>query len=161
MEERGIARAWLTRRIYRSHFKGPTADDYVLPCAHYEMGALAWTEAINAGSDARLSSRVDLSDCGEEGTEESEGKGEKAEGTEEKAEEERGGLDARSGAVEEEEDRRVSLDAFRKEKVAECQASLDKAAAWESYVLDTRCGMRVKTGTETLEWYRKRMGWTS
>ena len=51
------------------------------------------------------------------------------------------------------------LEEFRKEKVEECQASLDKAAAWEAFVLDARCGMRVQTGVETLKWYRKRMGW--
>ena len=60
---------------------------------------------------------------------------------------------------QDENDRETPLDEFRKEKVEECQASLDKAAAWEAFVLDARCGMRVQTGVETLKWYRKRMGW--
>lgn len=51
------------------------------------------------------------------------------------------------------------LDEYMKEKIEECQASLDRAAGWESFVLDARSGMKVQTGIETLRWYRRRMGW--
>lgn len=65
--------------------------------------------------------------------------------------------DAQEGA--EGDDDESSLEEYRREKVAECQASLDRAAGWEAFVLDARCGMRVQTGGETLKWYRRRMGW--
>ncbi|PKS06711.1 hypothetical protein jhhlp_006785 [Lomentospora prolificans] len=29
-------------------FKGGTKEDYILPCAHYEMGVLSWTEACSS-----------------------------------------------------------------------------------------------------------------
>lgn len=90
------------------------------------MGALAWTEAIDAKPEDFPASDPDPAP-------DSDGKAEEVPS---------------------------SLEEFRKEKVEECQASLDKAAAWEAFVLDARCGMRVQTGVETLKWYRKRMGWT-
>jgi hypothetical protein len=46
---------------------------------------------------------------------------------------------------------------FRLAKVAEAQTWLDKVAKWESFVLDTRIGMRVQTGLEVLKWFRKKM----
>lgn len=110
--------------LFSAEFKGPTKEDYVLPCAHYEMGVLAWTEAIGA--------------CPEDFPTASDPDGANSEG-------DKGG--------------EVSLEEFRKKKVEECQARLDKAAAWEAFVLDARCGMRVQTGLETLKWYKKRMGW--
>ncbi|SPO04074.1 related to Mitochondrial outer membrane protein IML2 [Cephalotrichum gorgonifer] len=136
-------------KLDRSNFKGPTKDDYILPCAHYEMGALAWTEAIGTptgGLSASLG-HLDLSG-GETQTEKK--TDEKGDGEKEAGEKE--------GAVEDGEGD-VDPDEFRKKKIAECQASLDKAAAWEAFVLDARCGMKVQTGIETLKWYRKRMGW--
>jgi hypothetical protein len=57
------------------------------------------------------------------------------------------------------EDERETLDAYRKRKVDECQASLEKAAAWDAFVLDSRCSMRVQTGLETVKWFRRKMGW--
>lgn len=112
-----------------AEFKGATKEDYVLPCANYEMGALAWTEAIGANLE-------DFPTSDPSGSSESDEK-----------------------AADGENGKEASLEEFRKEKVEECQASLDKAAAWEAFVLDARCGMRVQTGVETLKWYRKRMGW--
>ncbi|KAL7948842.1 hypothetical protein V8C42DRAFT_230587 [Trichoderma barbatum] len=44
------ARALLQEKIIaldRSVFKGPTKDDYVLPAAIYELGAIAWAECCN------------------------------------------------------------------------------------------------------------------
>ena len=45
---------------------------------------------------------------------------------------------------------------FRRAKVEEAQSWLDKAAKWESFVLDTRIGMRVQTGLEVLKWYQNK-----
>lgn len=160
-----------------SCFKGPTKEDYVLPCAHYEMGALAWTEAINAGSDSLpdLDSmdqeKARGSEAGGEGTVEKESQangerkvdGESGTDGESKPEaqnkpdgQSEAGTQSGEGSKREGDD---SLDEYRKGKIEECQASLDRAAGWEAFVLDARCGMRVQTGVETLRWYRRRMGW--
>lgn len=48
---------------------------------------------------------------------------------------------------------------WRRRKLDECQAQLDKAKAWEAYTLDARIGMRVQSGLETVAWYRAKMGW--
>lgn len=138
--------------VCSSCFKGPTKEDYVLPCAHYEMGALAWTEAINAGTEP---DSADLSGARED-----------AEGTEVEGERKVDGEDKLNGESKAEVPNREGSkqegdphDDYRKKKIEECQASLDRAAGWESFVLDARCGMRVQTGVETLRWYRGRMGW--
>ncbi|PNY23530.1 Mitochondrial outer membrane protein iml-2, partial [Tolypocladium capitatum] len=49
--------------------------------------------------------------------------------------------------------------AYRREKLDECQAQLDKVRAWEAYTLDARMGMRVQSALETLGWFRGKMGW--
>lgn len=51
--------------------------------------------------------------------------------------------------------------AYRKEKFEECVAQLEKVKAWEAYVLDSRIGMRVQSGLETLNWFRNKMGWSA
>jgi hypothetical protein len=50
--------------------------------------------------------------------------------------------------------------AYRKEKFDECEAQMEKVKAWEVFVLDSRIGMRVQSGLETLRWFRNKMGWT-
>ena len=102
-------------------FKGPLKDDYLLPCAHYEMAVCAWAEA-----------------CPPKGTDIP-------------------AFEATQG--ERPEGERQTLEEYRKEKVDECQASLEKAAVWDAFVLDARCGMRVQTGLETVKWFRRKMGW--
>ncbi|KND92029.1 Mitochondrial outer membrane protein iml-2 [Tolypocladium ophioglossoides CBS 100239] len=49
--------------------------------------------------------------------------------------------------------------AYRRAKLDECQAQLDKVKAWEAYTLDARMGMRVQSGLETVGWFRSKMGW--
>jgi hypothetical protein len=36
---------------------------------------------------------------------------------------------------------------------------MDIAKVWEAFVLDTRIGMRVQSGIETLNWFGKKMGY--
>ncbi|KAI9148156.1 Inclusion body clearance protein IML2 [Paramyrothecium foliicola] len=48
---------------------------------------------------------------------------------------------------------------YRRAKLEECAGYLDTAKAWETYVMDTRIGLRVQSGLETLDWFRKKMGW--
>lgn len=43
-----------------------------------------------------------------------------------------------------------------KAKIAECDDWLQKAARWEGYVLDTRIGVKITTGVDTVKRYRKR-----
>lgn len=97
------------------------------------MGVLAWAEACSSSSFEEAS-RIREEDASSE---------EKPAAAENQGE----------------DDKAAALDGFRKAKIEECQACLDKAANWEAFVLDARCGMRVQTGMETLRWYRRRMGW--
>jgi hypothetical protein len=48
---------------------------------------------------------------------------------------------------------------WRRKKVEECEAWLDKVAKWEAFVLDARIGMRVQTGMDTLRWVKRENGW--
>lgn len=47
--------------------------------------------------------------------------------------------------------------AYRRERLDECQAQLDKARGWESFSLEARVGMRVQCGLETVRWLRRRL----
>lgn len=49
--------------------------------------------------------------------------------------------------------------AYRRSKLDECAGYLDTAKDWEAYTMDTRIGLRVQSGLETLGWFRKKMGW--
>lgn len=122
------------------------------------MGALAWTEIINAGSEP---DSPDLSEA--QGDASGADKDNKANG-ETKVDggaSENSGSEAKSQSKPEEGSAKEGdlLEDYRKQKIEECQESLDRAAGWESFVLDARSGMKVQTGVETLRWYRKRMGW--
>ena len=75
-------------------FKGALKDDWILPTAHYEMGANLWAQKDTEGN--------------------------------------------------------VSL----------AQKELEKAAAWESYTLDTRIGLKVATGLDTLKRWKAANGYT-
>jgi hypothetical protein len=46
---------------------------------------------------------------------------------------------------------------FRVKKAEEAQAWLDKVTKWETFVLDSRIGMRVQTGVDCLKWFRNKM----
>jgi hypothetical protein len=43
-----------------------------------------------------------------------------------------------------------------KAKVSECENWLQKASRWDTYVLDTRIGLKITTAVETLKTYRAR-----
>ncbi|KAM4067135.1 mitochondrial outer membrane protein [Hirsutella rhossiliensis] len=47
--------------------------------------------------------------------------------------------------------------AYRRERLDECQAQLDKARGWEPFSLEARLGMRVQCGLETVRWLRPKL----
>ncbi|KAF5019485.1 hypothetical protein F66182_8492 [Fusarium sp. NRRL 66182] len=48
---------------------------------------------------------------------------------------------------------------YRRERYDECVKQMDIAKVWEAFLLDTRIGMRVQSGIETLAWFKKKMGY--
>lgn len=57
------------------------------------------------------------------------------------------------------DDDQKEVDTWVRQKTDECHNWLDKAAKWETYVLETRIGMRVQTGMDTLRWFKRDKGW--
>ncbi|KAJ4419378.1 Mitochondrial outer membrane protein iml2 [Gnomoniopsis sp. IMI 355080] len=53
------------------------------------------------------------------------------------------------------------VDVFRQSKVRECEEYLEHVKTWDTFVLDARIGMKVKTGLDSILWLRKKKGWTS
>lgn len=51
------------------------------------------------------------------------------------------------------------VDAYRREKVRECEEYLEHVKTWDGFVLDARVGMKVQTGIDTLSWLKKKKGW--
>lgn len=41
-------------------------------------------------------------------------------------------------------------------KIAECEEWLQKVLKWETYVLDTRIGMKITTAVDTIKTYKKK-----
>lgn len=50
-------------------------------------------------------------------------------------------------------------DQHRKAKADECLSLLETVAAWETYVLDARFGVRVQTGLDSVRWLKTSKGW--
>lgn len=48
---------------------------------------------------------------------------------------------------------------YRRAKLDECQEYLKEAGQWESFVLDSRIGLRAQSGLETVKWLRTKNGW--
>lgn len=94
----------------RALFKGEKRDEWSLPCAHYEMGVIAWRECCD-------------SKCWP---------------------------DKEDGETVEE---------YRQAKVKECEEYLEHVKMWESFVLDARVGMKVKTGMDSISWLKAKKGW--
>jgi hypothetical protein len=44
----------------------------------------------------------------------------------------------------------------REAKVADCENWLQKVAGWESYVLDSRIGLKITTAQDTIRRYKER-----
>lgn len=51
--------------------------------------------------------------------------------------------------------------AWKRKKLDECYSWLDAVGKWEAYILDARFGMRVNTGQDTLNWYRREHPWAA
>ncbi|KAL2267342.1 hypothetical protein VTJ83DRAFT_4619 [Remersonia thermophila] len=146
----------------RSHFKGPTRDDYCVSAAHYELAALAWqavcdpalwpqreASSPSASVITKSTDSAETSSTATGQTKESKTKKHKAEKP--KADAETAAADA--GAAE------SPITSFRRAKAQECQQHLDRAAKTDGFVLDARLGMRVKTGMQAVEWFQAKKGW--
>jgi hypothetical protein len=48
-------------------------------------------------------------------------------------------------------------DADTRGKVAECEEWLRKVSKWDTYVLDTRIGLKITTAVETLKMYNRQI----
>ena len=53
----------------------------------------------------------------------------------------------------------ASIDTFRRTRVEESLAELDKVAKWETFVLDARIGMKLQTGLDTIKWLKGKKNW--
>ena len=53
----------------------------------------------------------------------------------------------------------AAVDAYRHKKTNESLALLDKVAKWETYVLDTRIGMKLQTGLDAVKWLKAKKNW--
>lgn len=51
------------------------------------------------------------------------------------------------------------IDAFRQQKVRECEEYLEHVKTWDTFVLDARVGMKVKTGIDSISWLKTKKGW--
>ncbi|PHH85138.1 hypothetical protein CDD83_843 [Cordyceps sp. RAO-2017] len=60
---------------------------------------------------------------------------------------------------EEKEEGNEADEAYRRRKLDECQAGLDKAKGWESFTLEDRLGVRALFGQHTVDWMRQKKGW--
>lgn len=98
----------LTRRRHacRGVLEGPNKEDYLMPAAAHELGAIAWAECCRPAEAAATADEAA---------------------------------------------------AYRRERLDECQAHLDKARTWEAYSLEARLGMRVQCGLETVRWLRRKL----
>jgi len=105
----------------------------VLPSATHELAVIAWTECREGRPQRQTNGDATKEANGDDATKEG---------------------DAKSQQGEDSDDA-----SWRRRKLDECQAQLDKAKAWEAYTLDARIGMRVQSGLETVAWYRAKMGW--
>lgn len=96
-----------TNFSFRAVFKGNLKNDYVLPSATYELGAIAWEECCNPPETME------------------------------------------------------DVNAYRKQKMEECEGYLDQVKNWENFILDMRIGLRVQSGLETLKWFKGKMEWSN
>ncbi|ERS95215.1 hypothetical protein HMPREF1624_08426 [Sporothrix schenckii ATCC 58251] len=53
----------------------------------------------------------------------------------------------------------AAVDTYRRSRVNESLAELDKVAKWETFVLDARIGMKLQTGMDTIKWLKEKKGW--
>lgn len=51
------------------------------------------------------------------------------------------------------------VEEYRRIKVKECEEYLEHVKTWESFVLDARVGMKVKTGVDSISWLKAKKGW--
>ena len=158
----------------KAKFKGGNKDDYTMPAAHYEMGVICWMQRCEL-----LTSHPSLSHPSSPTTAATLSAGPPQGRTSPPAvvrssmpgsstdltpfSKNASGTTTSSpssppptpkwNAVASHQD----LDLEEEKLVKECEMWVEKAAKWESYVLDTRIGLKVTTAMDTLgKWRRKR-----
>jgi hypothetical protein len=53
----------------------------------------------------------------------------------------------------------TEAETYRRQKTNESHSYLDTVARWETFVLDTRFGMRVQVGADSIRWLKAKKGW--
>ncbi|KAL1835453.1 hypothetical protein VTJ49DRAFT_6698 [Mycothermus thermophilus] len=160
--------------VDRTHFKGPTRDDYCISAAHYELAALSWhavwdptqwpqQDASSSPSASIITKNTDTTGAASTNAE----KTQKIKDKEQKTKiQEKVDAEITTTSADKETEKKDDTSAeedpiksFRRAKTLECQQHLDRAAKTDGFVLDARLGMRVKAGMETVEWFKARKGW--
>lgn len=153
----------------KAEFKGGNKDDYTMPAAHYEMGAICWMQrcallSSHPSSNSRPSSPPSTSTSPPPTTTTvltsptirttTAAAAAVAKPTSD-PNNSRPSTPSKWHAVASHQD----LDLEEEKLVKECEMWMEKAAKWEGYVLDTRIGLKVATAMDTLEkWRRKKQG---
>jgi hypothetical protein len=109
----------------KAEFKGPLADDWTCPTAHYEMAAILWMERSSYKSPRGETIQTPNPPLPK-------------------------GMSSMSVDGANAEDESDYAEAHDQAKVRECREWIEKVAKWEPFDLDARLGLKIATAEETI-----------